>query len=47
MMNITNVQMLIGKIKEASYYFLYRQVYGEMTDNSTAFINLADAIASF
>ena len=46
-MNNTNVQMLIGKIKEASYYNLYKQVYGEATDNSTAFNNLADAIASF
>jgi len=46
-MNNTDVVMLISKIKEASYYPLYKTVYGELTDNKTAFNNITDAIASF
>ncbi|MBS1666367.1 MAG: c-type cytochrome [Bacteroidetes bacterium] len=46
-MNISSVQMLINKLKEAGYYSLYRQVYGEAIDNEATFNNIADAIASF
>ncbi|MFC4230677.1 cytochrome-c peroxidase [Parasediminibacterium paludis] len=46
-MNIPNVQTLINKIKAASYYPLYKQVYGEVLDNNIAFNNVADAIALF
>jgi cytochrome c peroxidase len=46
-MNITGVSMLMAKIKNASYYSLYKQVYGDITDNNIAFNNIAKAIASF
>ncbi|OQP60086.1 cytochrome B6 [Niastella vici] len=46
-MNNTDAGMLISKIKAASYYSLYRNVYGEITDNNTALNNITEAIASF
>lgn len=46
-MNNSNVHMLINKIKEANYYSVYKQLYGELTDENTAFNNIAAAIAAF
>ncbi len=46
-MNNTGVDMVIAKIRGASYYPLYKQVFGEITDNKRAFDNIAEAIASF
>jgi len=46
-MNNTNVQMLVTKIRNAGYYPLYRQVYGNDIDSSAIFKNISDAIASF
>ncbi len=46
-MNNTGVQMLATKIKNAGYYPLYRQVYGNNIDSSAIFKNISDAIASF
>lgn len=46
-MNNSNVHMLVGKIKDAEYYPVYKQVYGELVDENIAFNNIASAIASF
>ncbi len=46
-MNNPDVQKVIDKIREAGYYPLYKQLYGEATENNTAFNNIAEAIASF
>jgi len=46
-MNNSSVQKLIGKIKEAAYYSLYKQVYGAIADTITVFSNIADSISSF
>ncbi len=46
-MNNTNIQMLISKVMNASYYALYKQVYGEASDTNTAFNNISNAIAAF
>ncbi len=46
-MNIKNVTMLISKIKGASYFYLYKDVYGDITDEDKALENIADAIAAY
>ena len=46
-MNNTNAAMVINKIKTASYYSLYKQVYGDVADVNVAFNNVAEAIANF
>ncbi len=46
-MNIDNVAMLILKLKSAPYFSLYKEVYGEVTDDEKALKNIADALASY
>jgi len=46
-MNNSTVGMLMDKIRNASYYSLYKQLYGQMNDNQAGFSNIAQAIASF
>ena len=46
-MNNTNIQMLISKVMNASYYALYKQVYGNNHDTNATFKNISDAIAAF
>ena len=46
-MNIENVGMLISKIKSASYFSLYKDVYGDITDENKALKNIADAISAY
>lgn len=46
-MNNLNAQAVVAKVQNASYYSLYQQVYGTITDVNQAFNNIADALASF
>lgn len=46
-MNIENVGMLISKVRTASYFSLYKDVYGDITDENKALKNIADAIAAY
>lgn len=46
-MNNTDAQMLVNKVKAASYYGQYQQLYGDITDVTAAFNNIADALAAF
>ncbi len=46
-MNNTNIEMLINKLKNTSYYSLFKKVYGNFKDNNTAMSNIADAISSY
>ena len=46
-MNNTNAEMLIGKLKNTTYYSLFKEVYGEIVDVKRAFTNITDAIASY
>ena len=46
-MNNTNAAMLIGKLKNATYYSLFKEVYGELKDDNKTFSNIANAIASY
>jgi cytochrome c peroxidase len=42
-----NVASVVSKLQNASYFSLYKQVYGDITDVESAFNNMADAIAAF
>ena len=46
-MNIDNVSMLISKIRGASYFALYKEVYGEITDEDKALKNITDALVAY
>ena len=46
-MNNVDADMLVSKVKAASYYNLYQQVYGNITDVTEAFAHIADAISAF
>lgn len=46
-MNLTNVEMLVLKLRQAPYYALYQKVYGNSEDVQTIFNNITDAIATF
>ncbi|WP_316633847.1 cytochrome c peroxidase [uncultured Flavobacterium sp.] len=46
-MNLTSVEMLVTKLKQAPYYALYQKVYGNNEDVQTIFNNITDAIATF
>lgn len=46
-MNIENVSMLIFKLRSSNYFSLYREVYGDITDEDKALKNIADAIAAY
>lgn len=46
-MNIESVSMLISKVKNAGYFSLYKNVYGDITDEDKALKNIADAIAAY
>ncbi len=46
-MNIKNITMLISKLRSASYFSLYKEVYGDITDEDKAFKNIADAITAY
>ncbi|MBI3520674.1 MAG: c-type cytochrome [Bacteroidetes bacterium] len=46
-MNIESVSMLISKVRSADYFSLYKEVYGEITDEDKALKNIADAIAAY
>lgn len=46
-MNIENVSMLISKVKSSNYYYLYKEVYGDIADEDKALRNIADAIAAY
>lgn len=46
-MNIENVGMLISKLRSADYFSLYKEVYGNITDEDKALKNIADAISAY
>ena len=46
-MNNTDIPMLVNKLKQASYYPLFKEVYGEIRSNTSAFSYIADAIATY
>ena len=46
-MNLTNIDMLVLKLRQANYYGLYQKVYGNSQDSQTIFNNITDAIATF
>jgi len=46
-MNLENVSMLISKIRSSNYFSLYKDVYGDLTDESKALKNIANAIAAY
>ena len=46
-MGNANAQAVVTKVQNASYYNLYTQVYGQIADATTAFNNIADAIATY
>ena len=43
----TGPAMVVSKVYNASYYNLYQQIYGNITDTTAAFNNIADAIAAY
>ena len=46
-MNNSSAAMLMKKIRNADYYSLFNNVYGNVSDDNTAFNNIADAIACY
>jgi len=46
-MNNPDFNAVVKKVHDASYYFLYKKIYGEITDPTKAFANIVDAIAAF
>lgn len=46
-MNLTDLKMLVHKLKQASYFGLYQKVYGIEEDPKTILDNIAEAIATF
>ncbi len=46
-MNNSSIAALLKKLRQAGYYSLYKEVFGEITDSITAFNNIATAIAAF
>ena len=46
-MNNADPSMVISKLQNASYFSLYKQVYGDVTDVTSTFNNIADAIAAY
>jgi len=42
-----DASMVVSKVTAATYYNLYKQIYGEATDVNEAFNNIADALAAF
>ncbi|MBS1647099.1 MAG: cytochrome B6 [Bacteroidetes bacterium] len=46
-MGNNSIEMLINKIKSATYYNLYQKVYGSISDANAAFNNIADALATY
>jgi len=46
-MNNSSVANVIKRLKAASYYNIYKGIYGDVTDVNVAFSNIASAIAAF
>ena len=46
-MNNVNFNAVVTKVQNASYYSLYQKVYGDILDATTAYNNIADAIAAY
>jgi len=46
-MGNADANMVFVKLQQASYYPLFKQVYGNVTDATTAFNNITDAIAAY
>ena len=46
-MNNPDMGSVVNKVKTAGYYHLYKTVYGVISDTSTAYDNIAEAIAEF
>ncbi len=46
-MNNPNLSTVVAKVHSASYYPLYKKIYGEITDTTKAITNIMDAIATF
>jgi cytochrome c peroxidase len=46
-MNNLDLNMLVQKVKSASYYISFLKIYGEANDQRTFLNNVADAIATF
>ncbi|HYM20460.1 MAG TPA: cytochrome c peroxidase [Candidatus Kapabacteria bacterium] len=46
-MNNSSRSMVIAKLKQASYFNLFQQIYGNTDDSTTIYNNIADAIATF
>jgi cytochrome c peroxidase len=46
-MNNPNINAVVSKVKNASYYPLFKKIYGEINNVNNAFNNIVDAIAAF
>jgi len=46
-MNNSSTDAVVAKVRKASYYSLFKQVYGDVTDNNAAFTDIVAAIAAF
>jgi cytochrome c peroxidase len=46
-MNNKDVAMVVSKLQQASYFSLYKQVYGEIGDLDQAYNNIVAALAAF
>jgi cytochrome c peroxidase len=46
-MNIESVSMLISKLRSANYFSLYKEVYGDITNEDKVLSNIADAIVAY
>lgn len=46
-MNNTSVDMVISKLTNTSFFSYYTQIYGEITDNETAFNNMVESLVAF
>jgi cytochrome c peroxidase len=46
-MNNATIEMVVSKLQRASYYSLYKQVYGEVGDVNEAFNNMTTALAAY
>jgi cytochrome c peroxidase len=46
-MNNNDVAMVVSKLKSASYFPLFKQLYGDTSDIKTTFNHIADALATF
>lgn len=46
-MNNTNASMVVTKLRKADYFPIYRQLYGEITNDQVAFENIGQAVQEY